>query len=896
MPQTGGDAPILATKLFVPPPRERLVPRLRLRERLAAARGGRVTLIAAAAGWGKSTLLADWALEATGRVAWLSLDPGDDEPRRFLNYVIATLRSAQCISADELLDALSSHAEAVQTAATELLNAVAFRGAPVALVLDDYHVIKSRAVHDVVQFVIDHLPPNLHLVVATRADPPLALSRLRARGMLLEIRGDDLRFTEEETGAFLNGAMGLTLGSSDIRELERRTEGWVVGLQMAAISLSGREGAQGFIERFSGSNRYVLDYLTDEVLDRQSEGVRSFLLCTSILGRLSAPLCDAVMERTDSERVLEELEAANLFLIPLDDVRYWYRYHHLFASLLQHHLGRTHDADAIAGLHRRAAAWYAANRMPESALEHALSAKDVDRAIGILAAHSLARTLGGDMASVVRWFDMLPQARIEGDINLLLSRTMALLGDWQLPRAHDTAVKAAELVRDDTPPEQRGAILALRGTLERTIGKVDEGNENLRRSLPLVEDGTFWSSFAHYQLGMIAMTQADAGRMVTELEPVRVRPVRPDLALVPVLAQTYSAYGEWWRGHPDNAIALARELFSWIDVIQDVAPERPLDCLPNGVLADVHCSLNDLDTAREFAERAKKHARSGIMLGLFEASRSYAHVVLAQREWELAGRAVSDMQRAVRNVGTRFYWTFGADALANMLLFRRWQANGDGADLQAVEKWMRANELPEKQMDWTARRSGGYYCDSPLLLAARVLIEHEQYVQAGEVLEAVLPNSVQTQRLLAEIETLIILSILEARRGRVDEAVAHMKRALDRASAPCYIRLFADDGPDIRPIVERAASAVLDRDFATRVLASFESPASAARPAAPEALSEREIEVLRLIAAGNSNQEAARKLFIASSTVKKHLENIYAKFGVGGRVEAIARAREMNLL
>ncbi len=334
MPHMAGDAPLLATKLFVPPPRENLVARPRLRDQLSAVRGGQVILVAAAAGWGKSTLLADWALEAAARIAWLSLDESDDDPRRFLSYVIAALRNAGGIGSDDLTPPIPATLEGTQAIVTDLLNIVAQRGNPVALVLDDYHVIRSTAVHDILQFLVDHIPQNLNLAIATRADPPLSLSRLRARGMMLELRGDDLRFTPDEANSFLNESMGLALDGSDVDELERRTEGWPVGLQMAAISLKAGSNQQSFIRRFSGSNRYVLDYLTDEVLNHLTPNARTFLLETSILTRLNRELCDAVTTRNDSQSILQELDAANLFLIPLDDVRDWYRYHHLFAAVL----------------------------------------------------------------------------------------------------------------------------------------------------------------------------------------------------------------------------------------------------------------------------------------------------------------------------------------------------------------------------------------------------------------------------------------------------------------------------------------------------------------------------------------------------------------------------------
>ncbi len=896
MQQLSGDAPLLATKFFVPPPREKLVPRLRLRDRLAEMRGGRVTLIAAAAGWGKSTLLADWAIAAPGRVAWLSLDAGDDEPRRFLSYLIASLRGAGGIAADDVPETVPSGDEAVRTTATQLLNAITARGAPLSLVLDDFHSIESPAVHEVVQFILDHLPPNLHLVLATRVDPPLALSRLRARGLLLELRGEDLRFNATETGAFLNDAMGLTLSSKAIEELERRTEGWVAGLQMAAISLSGRGGAEEFIHRFSGSNRYVLDYLTDEVLDRQGEEIRRFLLSTSILTRLNASLCDAVMQRDDSERILEQLDGANLFLIPLDDVRYWYRYHHLFATLLQHQLTRMLGAGEIAALHERASSWYLANRMPEPALEHALAAKDLERAADILRTHGLPRTLAGDAASATRWFDAVPKEVISGDLELLLIQTTALIADYQLTRVSETVEAAAKLITDDSPPGQRGAYLGVLGTYERITGKADLGTTHLHNALPLVEPNTFWYSMVSYQLGMNAMLHGNVPGIIAGLAEARAHHTRPDQVIIAVLAQTYTAVAELWGGRPDRAAALAREAFPWIDLTEAVTAGRPLDALPNMVLAEVHLARNELDAARGYANTAAEHGGRGFTIALFESMRTLARVAEAQRDWETASRAAADAMRSIRNVGGYFPWQHAIQTLIHSIVFRRGQATGNREDVQTALRWLESSDILEKLATWEARRVGGLYCDAPLLFAARLRIEGERYDEALRILDEVWGPAVSTERLVVQGNVLVLRALAEARSGRVDAAVETMRRALDLCSGPGYIRVFVEQGPAIQPLVERAAARAENRDFVTRVLASFDAAPKAQPSGAPDALSERELEVLQLVAAGASNQDAARKLFIAPSTVKKHLENIYAKLEVGGRTEAIARARELKLL
>jgi LuxR family transcriptional regulator, maltose regulon positive regulatory protein len=659
-----------------------------------------------------------------------------------------------------------------------------------------------------------------------------------------------------------------------------------VGLQMAAISLSGRAQADDFIERFSGSSRYVLDYLTDEVLDRQPGDLRTFLLGTSILTRLSASLCDAVLQRDDSARILERLEEANLFLIPLDDVRFWYRYHHLFSTLLQHQLTRSLDAAAITDLHRRASAWYLANGMPEPALEHALAAKDAEGAAAILAVHALPRTLSGDAQSVLRWFDALPRERVDDDVDLLLIRAVACVADYQLERARDTILRAEALLGDDSPPAKRGALLGVRGSVVRMMGNVEEGTADLRLAMTLVEPGTFWFSMVSYQFGMNAVMRADVREVVDGLAVARSHHAHAEQIIIAVLAQTYTAYAELYGGRPERARALAEEMFAWIDLTEGIAPGRPLDAFPNAVLADVHLTWNELDAARAFAEKSTEHGRRGFTIALFEASRCLARVADGQRDWETARRAAQEAARAIRGVRTYFPWYSTVESMIQKIVYR-------SGDVQAAARWIESNEAVAKLMQWEVRRVDGFWCDTPLLLAARVSIDAGRCTRALAVLDEVEGRAAETGRVLTQIEALILRALAEAHDGRVEDGVAVMARALGMAAGPRAVQLFAAEGAAILPLVERAAPRVADRDFVTRVIAALDVPGKTA-PAGT--LSERELEVLRLVAVGASNQEAARKLFIAASTVKKHLENIYAKLAVGGRTEAIARAREMKLL
>ena len=376
---------ILATKLFIPPPQPKVVLRPRLIERLNEGLRRRLTLISAPAGFGKTTLLSGWLAGCGQPAAWLSLDEGDNDPTRFLAYLVAALQTIAADIGEGVLGALQSpQPPPTGSTLTNLLNEIAAVEDDFVLVLDDYHVVDARAVDDTLAFLLEHLPPQMHLIIATREDPQLPLARLRAKGQLTEVRAADLRFTPSEAAEFLKGVMGLDLSEEDIAALETRTEGWIAGLQLAALSMRGREDVSGFIRAFAGDNRYIVDYLVEEVLQYQPERIRSFLLQTSILDRLSGPLCDTVTGQEEEGNVLlETLERGNFFVVPLDDKRHWYRYHHLFAEILYAHL-MAEQPDLVATLHRRASEWYEQNGSAAEAIRHALAAGDFERAADLI--------------------------------------------------------------------------------------------------------------------------------------------------------------------------------------------------------------------------------------------------------------------------------------------------------------------------------------------------------------------------------------------------------------------------------------------------------------------------------------------------------------------------------
>src|SRR5829696_7724781 len=522
--------PILATKLYIPSPRPNAVPRTRLIACLNAGLHGKLTLIAAPAGFGKTTLVSAWIAACDQKVAWLSLDEGDSDPTRFLIYFIAALRTIAPTIGEGLLAVLQSPqpppAESVLTA---LLNDITSIPDHFVLVLDDYHLIDAQPVDQTLTFLLDHLPPQMHLVIATRADPQLPLARLRARDQMTELRAADLRFTPAEVGAFLTEVMGLSLSAAHIAALEVRTEGWIAGLQLAALSMQGHHDVSAFIRAFAGDNRYIVDYLVEEVLQRQPERIRSFLLQTSILDRLSGPLCDAVTGQENGRGMLEALKRGNFFVVPLDDKRHWYRYHHLFAEVLQAHL-MAEQPDLVATLHRRASEWYEHNGSAADAIRHALAAEDFERAADLIEPAVPAMRRSRREATLLGWLRALPDELVRFRPVLSVGYASALLSSGELEgvearlrdaeRWLDTTAdmrerpkaSSAEMVVVDEEEFRRlpGTIAVARSAHALALGNAPESATYARRALDLApEDDHLTRGGAAGLLGLASWTSGD---------------------------------------------------------------------------------------------------------------------------------------------------------------------------------------------------------------------------------------------------------------------------------------------------------------------------------------------------------------------------------------------------
>ncbi len=917
----GAVAGLLETKLYVPRARAALVARPRLIERLHQGRERKLTLVVAPAGFGKTTLLADWLAE-TGRderpVGWVSLDESENEPAQFWAYVIAALRRIHPdVGARALAMLRTSQPLAIGSVLTALINDVAAIDEDCVLVLDDYHVISAAAVHDALAFLLDHLPPRMHVVVASRAEPPLPLARLRARGELMDVRAADLRFTLDETSAFLNQVMALDLSAIDTATLERRTEGWIAGLKLAALSMQGRGDVRGFVDAFSGDNRYVADYLIDEVLNAEPAHVRRFLLSTAILDRISGPLCDAVTGERGSQALLESLERRSLFVVALDDRREWYRYHHLFADVLQARAMRD-DPDHARAAHRRASAWYERAGSVADAVRHAMHAGDAERAAGLLETAWPAKDRSHESARWLGWVKALPEDVVRarpvlgmgyawallngGELEAAESRlrdverwSTATSGSGDAARAPAAGMVVVDAARFESLPRE---LASARVYLAQALGEVPGTVEHAQRALDLVPEGdrearatgTALLALAHWAGGALEVahrTFADALALMrrngNHLDAVRGTFVLGDIRVAQGrLRDAAGCYEQGLRLAAEQASPAAAET----------------DELHLG-LSELHREWGDLETATALlqtialsaertAHRSNRQRWCTAMARIREAlgDRDGALDLLDEAEaHDVRGplprvRPVPAMRARIRLAQGRL-----ADALA----------------------WVRDRRLAVDD-------ALGYAREYEHVTMARVLLaSHETggdaraLGDATRLLERLLAAAEEGGRTGSVIEILVLQSLARRALGDVRGALQPLARALTLAEPEGYLRIFVDEGVRMRELLRQAVARGVAGASATRVLAGFEAPAPAtpAPAAAPrgaagagavQALTARELEVLRLIAAGLRNQEIADQLAVAPATVKRHVANAYGKLGARHRTEALARARALRVL
>ena len=874
---------LLTTKLYSPTLRAGLVARPRLVERLTTGLACRLTLVSAPAGFGKTTLIAAW-LRGGGRAyTWLSLDEADNDPVRFTAYLLAALQKIDP-HIGQAAQALMQMPQPPppEVLLTGLINDVAAAPEPFVLVLDDYQLIQAPPIHQQIGFLLEHQPLQMHLVIATREDPPLPLSRLRARGQIVEIRQRDLQFTEEETAEFLRQTMGLDLSAGDITTLLRRTEGWIAGLQLAALSMQRSDDLGRFVADLDGSQRYILDYLVEEVYQRQTAEVQEFLLKTSILDRLTAPLCDAVTGRDDSQRVLLALEQAHLFIVRLDESRKWYRYHRLFRDLLRTQRGMLD----VAALHLRAARWYEQNGFLDEAMDHTLAAEDWDEAERLLWPAAGQAINSGRFATAGRWFDAMPEDRLRKSSRLASLRGWVLLPAGQFDAAETWAALAEDLLPADASPMSRALVACLQLNLAHVRLDIPRVMELAHQALKLLEEGD------PYGLRGTALANlASAQTMVGDI-PAAIQTFREMARLGQEGGHPISVVSAWsslaWLMHlqlePREAVTLCHQALEW--AVGPGGKALPLAGQPHLVLGTIAYERNELAIAREHLVLGVELGRqAGPSTGAMQAAFTLAWIQALSGDQEAALTTASGTRQAALQLGVPVADVYVAGCEADLALRM--------GNVEAAARWAETAGLSPADIPHFVRE--GEY-----LTFARVLLAQGRPAEARAVL-ANLERFAQARGLRRSLLTVyLLLAQAEGALGQEAEALASLEKALHLAAPAGYLRAFLDEGPALQgllPSVRHAAPVFVDH-----VLDALSSarrtplPAMPPSPALVEPLSERELEVLGLVAQGLTNREIADRLFITVGTVKTHVHNIYGKLDVRSRTQAAAQARHLGLL
>jgi LuxR family maltose regulon positive regulatory protein len=907
---------VLATKLYLPRLQPGFVPRPRLVAQLDEALARDLILVCAPAGFGKTSVLAEWARRGQRPVAWLSLDSADNDPARFWRHVVAGL--------DPLCPGFSEPAgqllgppppRSFEGVAAALINELAARRDPVLLLLDDYHLIDSPMVHASVGFLLEHRPPSLWLVLSSRTDPPLPLARLRGRGQLAELRAADMRFSLGEAAALLGEAAGPGVPEGAVAALAARTEGWAAGLQLAALSLRGHADPAGFVASFSGSHRYVLDYLTEEVLDRQPAEVRGFLLETSVLDRLSGALCDAVTGRSDGQAMLERVERANLFLVPLDEVRGWWRYHHLFADLLRARLQQ--QPERIAVLHRNAAAWLEEHGLTDDAIRHALAAEDTVWAARLIERHFDGLFFrGGEGVTVQRWLAAIPAEIASSRPRLLLARSRLALAGGR--------VEAAGQLLDAAERAQAAGA----GVAGEPCGpSAGQGSWLVNVPAAVTTQRAYLAALRGDAEGAAALaSQALAG-------------IGDDEWMLASHARGYLSLAEWMRGR----LTEAEQLLSSITAQWRAVGERALAVRGCHHLGQIQRAGGRLDTALGTYQQAVDIAAVPGRPHLPAAGTGYvgmAEVAYQRGELDAALRHVTEGIPLARQ-------SAHTQPLANGLVTLAWirHAQGDGAGaLAAMDEAGQVgvsgdvasllNPVPAQRLrlllaqgdtraaaQWASSRGldldaeRGYPMEPEYLALARVLLAQALPGQALRFLERLHTSAAAAGRTGSLIEIQALQALALAAQGDEAAALTTLAQALILACPQGYLRVFADEGPPMATLLGRLVAAQraeqgpardVPLGYLGRLARSFDQNTAATRPNAAqrtpvapglvEPLSQREMDVLRLLAAGKPNQQIARELVVSLHTVKKHVTHVLGKLGAANRTEATARARELGLI
>jgi LuxR family maltose regulon positive regulatory protein len=902
--------PLLRTKFYIPPPQPGLVHRPRLTQLINENLNRKLTLISAPAGFGKTTLLSEWILTSPRRVAWLSLESADNDPARFWSYIMAALEMLQENLVKDSLAFLQTQARLTELAQTEsfitvLLNDLSAFPDQFALALDDYHRINNQVIHDGIAFLINHLPPGMHLIITCRADPPLPLASLRAHGQMIELRAVDLRFATDEIDAFLNQITKLSLPADQIAALESRTEGWIAGLQLAAISLQKRQDAAEFIESFTGSHRFILDYLVDEVLNCQPEDVQSFLLDTSILERFTGPLCDALTGRNDGQERLRQLEQANLFIIPLDDERRWYRYHSLFADLLRSRLQEL-KPDQLPVLHRRACDWFEREGLLPEAIHHAVVMEDFERAAQLIEKATEMLRQRGEIATLTRWMNALPAEIRRSHPSLCLAYARALVDTAQnisietLVDDAEAGLEVDQFLDDLSSASLRGQMAAMRAYLAMIQHRYGEAIQlsHLARKL-LGDNETRWRSFVNLILaGAYRFTDDWAAAGPVYLEASELSQSAGDR----VNALTaLSMWGEVLeaQGHLHQSVEQFERVLQLAQAYE--ISNAPVTGYALVGLGRVWYEWNDLQASINFVQDGIQRSKKGDIKDiLLRGQLALARIQQAQHDMEGTWVALENAQLAAKQMGV--------------------PEIKDWVDAFWAQTWLAQGES-ERAIGWALKYSGDLYDQvfpSIAIALARVRLAQGKPEEALGLLEHALQSAQAVGRLGNAVQILVVKAIVQHVLGELENSLATLSSALALAEPEGYLRVFLDEGEPMRLLIadfKAMTKTQIDRmvstnreisiDYLNKILAAF--PDSSSSPfresivddlqsSIPDPLSERELEVLHLMAAGLSNRDIARRDVVSINTVKTQVKSIYGKLGAHTRADALMTARRLGLL
>lgn len=916
---------LLATKLYIPPVRPEIVSRRRLIEKLNAGLHRKSTLVSAPAGFGKTTLIGEWlgtiqnnagsTNRTDYRFAWLSLDNGDNDSIRFLSYFVAALSRVDegetAIGKRALGMLQSTQSPPASSVLTVLINDLSAITGKVIFVLDDFHLIDSQSVHDALSFFIENMPPQVHLVLLTREDPLLPIPRLRARGQLTELRAADLRFTSSEVADFLNRVMGLNLTRDDIATLETRTEGWIAGLQLAAISLQGRPDATQLIKTFSGSHRLVLDYLIEEVLNQQPESVRTFLLQTAILDRLTGSLCDALTGQNNGQKTLEMLGRSNLFIVPMDNEREWYRYHHLFADLLHQRLQQTHP-EKIPTLHRRASEWCEQNGFIDKAIKHSLGAGDFELAADLVESAWIPMNTNYQSVTWLGWARSLPEELIRLRPMLSAACGWASLDTGDLDSAElrfrdaERWLNDSEVVNDKNETlvykpvvlgeeELRSLATSIangRAYLAQALGDVNGTVKYAHRASDLLHDDDYFErglsdvllAFAYWANGELGAAHKAVEDAISNMRLTGKIPFV--ISFISYLADIMTAQGR-----------LREAERTYLQLLEFTAEQDGSELKETSVL---HLGLSEIYLEQGKLGAARTHLQRGEEFGEqpdfppWYRHWIFAHYRLMQVQGNLDGMI------KMLSEADRLYYRHPIPDVHPLkaLVARTMLAQGR---LDEVQDWVRAQGLTIDD-DLSFMREFEHITLARLLIAQYGKFRIDGYLHnAMRLLVRILNAARDGGRTGSMIELLVLQALAYEAQNNTSSALISLRRALTLAEPECYVRTFVSEGIPMETLLKRMKFE--DRrmmEYIDKLRAFFEEKKYPTLPPAGqsliEPLSERELEILQLIADGLTNQEIGSQLFLSLNTVKAHTRNIYGKLGVNSRTQAAAKARALGIL